>query len=39
LIVELSQLINFAENELYLLIAFICGLLLGYMVAKREDNM
>lgn len=24
--------------ELYLFVAFMCGLLLGYIVAKREDN-
>ena len=35
---EVSDLIQFASHELYLFVAFMCGLLLGYIVAKREDN-
>jgi len=30
--------IEFASHELYLFIAFMCGILLGYIVGKREDN-
>lgn len=31
------ELIEFASHELYLFVAFMCGLLLGYMVGKREE--
>jgi len=33
------ELIEFASHELYLFVAFMCGLLLGYIVGRREDNM
>ena len=34
-----QELINFASHELYLFVAFMCGLLLGYIMGRREDNM
>ena len=33
------ELIQFASHELYLFVAFMCGLLLGYILGRREDNM
>ena len=32
------DLIDFASHELYLFVAFMCGLVLGYMVGKREGD-
>lgn len=29
---------QFASHELYLFVSFMCGLVLGYIVGKREDN-
>jgi hypothetical protein len=33
------ELVEFASHELYLFVAFMCGLLLGYILGRREDNM
>jgi hypothetical protein len=30
--------IEFVSQELYLFVAFMSGLVLGYIVGKREDN-
>lgn len=30
--------IQFVSHELYLFVSFMCGLVLGYIVGKREDN-
>lgn len=30
--------IEFTSHELYLFVSFMCGILLGYIVGKREDN-
>lgn len=30
--------VEFASHELYLFVAFMCGILVGYIVGKREDN-
>jgi hypothetical protein len=30
--------IQFVSHELYLFVAFMCGLLLGYIIGKREDD-
>ena len=35
---EISDLIQFASHELYLFVAFMCGLVLGYIVGKREQE-
>ena len=33
-----NELIQFISHELYLFVAFMCGLILGYMIGKRENN-
>jgi hypothetical protein len=30
--------IQFVSHELYLFVSFMCGLLLGYIIGKKEDN-
>lgn len=35
---ELKDLIEFATKELYFLIAFLCGLYIGYVVGRREND-
>lgn len=30
---------DFVSHELYLFVAFMCGLLLGYIVGRREDDI
>ena len=30
--------IEFASHELYLFVSFMCGIVLGYMVGKRENQ-
>lgn len=30
--------IQFASHELYLFVSFMCGIILGYVIGKREDN-
>jgi len=30
--------IQFVSHELYLFVSFMCGLLLGYIIGKRENN-
>jgi hypothetical protein len=32
------DLIQFVSHELYLFVAFMCGLVLGYIVGKSEGN-
>jgi hypothetical protein len=32
------ELIEFASHELYLFVAFMCGLLLGYILGKRDQE-
>ena len=32
------ELIEFASHELYLFVAFMCGLLLGYILCKRDQE-
>jgi hypothetical protein len=32
------ELIQFASHELYLFVAFMCGLLLGYILGKRDQE-
>lgn len=29
---------EFVSHELYLFVSFMCGIILGYIVGKREDN-
>ena len=29
---------NFASHELYLFVSFVSGIILGYVIGKREDN-
>jgi hypothetical protein len=31
--------IQFASHELYLFVSFMCGIILGYVIGKREDNL
>jgi hypothetical protein len=31
------EFIEFASHELYLFVAFMCGLVLGYIIGKREE--
>lgn len=33
------ELVEFASHELYMFVAFMCGLLLGYILGRREDSM
>jgi hypothetical protein len=33
-----NELLDFVSHELYLFVAFMCGLILGYMVGKRENH-
>lgn len=33
-----NELIDFVSHELFLFVAFMCGLILGYMVGKRENQ-
>lgn len=30
---------DFVSHELYLFVSFCCGLLLGYIVGRREDDI
>jgi hypothetical protein len=32
------DIINFTSHELYLFVSFMCGLLLGYIIGKREGG-
>jgi hypothetical protein len=32
------EFVQFISHELYLFVAFMCGLVLGYVVGKREGN-
>lgn len=34
----ISEIIEFSSHELYLYVSFMCGLLLGYMIGKREGG-
>jgi len=36
---EILIFIEFTTHMLYLFVAFSCGLLLGYLVGKREGDM
>jgi len=33
-----SDWIELASHELYLFVSFMCGLLLGYLVGRRDDS-
>jgi len=35
---SVTDLIQFASHELFLFVAFMSGLVLGYVVGKREGN-
>jgi len=37
--IEFLQLMQFASHELYLFVAFMCGVLIGYIVGKIEGGM
>ena len=30
--------VNFVSHELYLFVAFMCGLVLGYIIGKRDES-
>jgi hypothetical protein len=36
---EIKDLIEFTSRELYFLIAFICGLYIGYVIGKRDNDI
>jgi hypothetical protein len=36
---ELQDFIDFASKELYFLIAFLCGLYIGFVVGKRDGDV
>jgi len=33
-----NELIDLVSHELFLFVAFMCGLILGYMIGKRENQ-